>query len=179
MFWYTRCWVFIFYHICCIYILSLLLIFYQLLFVIYHVWFMNIYRLIVDHSLIISFLFKFSPPLLWVLLASSLTFQMKSSRGGGQQLHWKIHEDSGPGKGPIQATPGTRPGPTWKLDVFERCQHLWIHLFRSWNMLEHPSFFCFSFSFWGEVGGIYFWEFWSGKTAIASHLRLAAPFCSS
>ena len=39
---------------------------------------------------------------------------LKTSRGGGQQLHWKIHEDSGPGKGLIQATPGTKPEPTWR-----------------------------------------------------------------
>lgn len=70
---------------------------------------MNIYRLIVDHLLFPHRCCEFSR-----LPQSPSSHDLKTSRGGGQQLHWKIHEDSGPGKGLIQATPGTKPEPTWR-----------------------------------------------------------------
>lgn len=104
-----------------------------------------------------------------------------SSRGGGQQLHWKIHEDSGPGKGLIQATPGTKPEPTWRVwdeGWNVRChvaiqENGWIHRSLEVETLEgtskffnilvaiHLFFFWNSpFCFWGDMGGIFhFWDF--------------------
>ena len=159
MFWYTRCWVFLFHHIFSYsYILNLLLIIYHLLFVIYH-------YMIHEYLSSPCWSFIISPPLLWVLPAPPVTFQTTSKLPEvvGNSFIGKSTKIQVLAKALSKLRQERSQNQLGGFGVgMERWMPCWSRKmdghpsFRSFSTfwLEHPSFFWNSpFCFWGEVGG--------------------------